>query len=74
MQLFKTDIRYEKADVICSNEIGMILFLSRASTVRTAEYMDSGIPSVTTVTPHHLQTGSLVLLSESASDGGGVIW
>jgi hypothetical protein len=66
-------IRYYVSDAICGNQIDMILSLSRASTVQMAEYMDAGMLSVTSATPHQLTTGSLVLLSASANDGGGVL-
>jgi hypothetical protein len=66
-------IRYGVGDVIYDQQIDTILSLSRASTVKMAEYTNARMLSVITGTPHYLQSGSDVLLSASASDGGGVL-
>lgn len=70
---FAVKIRYNVADMICGNQIDMIMSLSGASTVQKAEYIDAGMLSVTTAIPHQLATDSLVLLSASASHGGGIL-
>jgi hypothetical protein len=66
-------MRYAVGDVVSETPIEMILSMSRASVVLSADFLELGQRPLTTVNPHLLDVGCLVLLSASASDGGGVL-